>query len=150
HRSGESYRIRSNPDKGWSGTERAVVGNVSQEHILGKGVEEDAVSAANYRHTLAEQVVREAEAWSEVFVVGVIETGGTTSRSHLHQGAAVRGKKPVELVILLSRHAKVVPAHTKVQRQSRRPAEAVLQVQSMTIFVLVPIGIAGRLAPTRW
>ena len=101
-----------------------------------------------YRRTLAEQIVGEAEAWREVFVVGAVETGGATRRSHLLQRSSVGGSNPVEQVILLGRHAKVVPTYAKVQRQPGGPAEAVLQVQPVIVFILVPIGVAGCLAPT--
>ena len=61
---------------------------------------------------------------------------GTTLRRH-----AV-GSNVVEEVVLLSDHAKVVPAQAEVQGQARRPAEAVLNVEPVAVFEGMAQGVA--------
>ncbi len=135
------------PVKVRSGTERAVVGKMSQEHVLREGIVENAISGAKHRRPLTRGIPGERHARSEILVVGIVESRWTARSADLHQRSTVVRQQPVEQIVLLARYTKVVPAQAQVQRQARRPAEAVLDVESVAVLVFVPVGVAGGLAP---
>ncbi len=116
---------------------------MAQENVLCKRIVEHAPSTANHGLAFAGEVVGKRNARGKVIQIFVVELTSGDFR-----GAG--GVEAVEQIILLMHHAEVVPTQAEVYCQAWSPAEAVLDIEAMTIFGSVPQRIALPLSAIGW
>ena len=95
---------------------------MAEEDVLGESVVEQSPSSSDHGSPLTSNVVGKANARRKVVVILVIQLIGRRQVS-----CRIRIEL-VEEVVFLSNDSEIIPAHTIIHGQARRPAEAVLEI----------------------